>query len=264
MTRKRVLNIASKKKQDNMVCYTNIVAGSGTGGTTYTNQPAILSGGFTYIMPWICTARNALIDGRQGFPIENSARTANICYMRGLKERIQMQSNNGTAWQWRRICFTMRGSTMWENELTNFQWWRADDTFGVQRSIQNGAGVSGVGNNLIDYMFKGRQSIDWSSYFTAKLDTERINVMHDSTRIMQSGNTSGFMRNFKLWHPMNKNLHYEGDEDGNNYQSSPYSVETKLGLGDYYIIDIISAGTGATSSDRMSFDPEATLYWHER
>lgn len=63
---------------------------------------------------------------------------------------------------------------------------------------------------------------------------------------------------------MNKNLHYQSDEDGNNQSSSPYSVETKLGLGDYYILDIISAGTGATSSDRMSFDPEATLYWHEK
>lgn len=264
MTKKRVLNIASKKKQDNMVCTTNIQAGSGTGGTTYTNQPAILSGGYTYILPWICTARNALITGLPGYPNETPTRTANTCYMRGLKERIQLQSNNGTAWQWRRICFTFRGDYLWANSTTTFQWWRADDTYGVTRSIQNAAGVGGVGNRLIDLVFKGTQSIDWSSYFTAKLDTERIRVMSDQTHTMQSGNDSGFMRNFKLWHPMNKNLTYEGEENGGQYQSSPYSVDTKIGLGDYYIVDIISAGTGATSADRMSFDPEATLYWHEK
>lgn len=264
MTKKRVLNIASTKKQDNMVCTTNITPGSATGGVTYTNQPAILSGGFTYIMPWLATARNAQIDGRPGYPIEKATRTSDVCYMRGLKERIQLQSNNGTAWQWRRICFTLRGEIMGRSETTNFQWWRADDTYGVTRSIQNSVGISGGANVIVDYVFKGRQSIDWSSYFTAKLDTERIRVMHDSMRVMQSGNDHGFMRNFQLWHPMNKNLHYQSDEDGNNQSSSPFSVETKLGLGDYYVLDIISAGTGATSSDRMSFDPEATLYWHEK
>lgn len=264
MTKKRVLNIASKKKQDNMVVVTNLRGGSSTGSDSYTNQPAILSGGYTYIMPWICTARNARIDGRPGYPNETPVRTANVCYMRGLKERIQLQSNNGTAWQWRRICFTFRGDYLWGRDASNFTWWRADDTYGVLRPVQNVISVPGVGEPLIELLFKGTQSVDWSSYFTAKTDNERINVVYDKTSVMQSGNDSGFMRNVSLWHPMNKNLHYEGEEAGGKYGSSPYSVNTKFGLGDYYVVDIISAGTGALDSDRMSFDPEATLYWHEK
>lgn len=264
MSAKRILNITTKKKQDNMVVVSNIVAGSGTGGTTYTNTAPILSGGYTYIMPWVATARLFLsgTGSETGSPIDDATRTAHECYMRGLKERIQLQSNGGAAWQWRRICFTLKGDDLTTFQAANFTWWRAQAN-GVVRSVQNVAGLSG-GETLIDMLFKGTQSTDWSSYFTAKVDTARVSLKYDRTRIMQSGNSSGFMRNVSLWHPMNKNIRYDDDESGGKYTGNAYSVDSKVGMGDYYVIDIISAGTGATSSDRMSFDPEATLYWHEK
>lgn len=265
MSARRILNITTKKKQDNMVVTTNIQAGSATGATDYTNQPAILSGGFTYIMPWICTARN-LTKGSGtdlGAPVDDATRTAHTCYMRGLKERIQLQSNSGAAWQWRRICFTMKGDDLYDFTANNFTWWRATAAAGVVRSIQNIAGLSG-GQVLIEKLFKGQQSVDWSSYFTAKIDNSRVSLKYDKTRIFQSGNANGFMRNVQMWHPMNSNLRYEEDESGDDYTGNAYSVDSKIGMGDFYVIDIISCGTGATTSDRMSFDPEATLYWHEK
>jgi len=265
MTNKRILDITTKKKQDNMVVVSNIVAGTGGGGTTYNNQPPILSGTFTYILPWICTARS-LYRGAgtdKGAPVDTATRTAHTCYMRGLKERIQIQSNGGAAWQWRRICFTMKGDLLNENTANNFTWWRAQTNVGVVRSVQNAAGLT-AGEVLIAQLFKGQQSIDWSSYFTAPLDTGRVTVKYDKTRIYQSGNNNGFMRNVKMWHPMNANLTYDEDEVGDTTNSDSYSVDSKRGMGDYYIVDIISAGSGSTTADRMSFDPEATLYWHEK
>ena len=266
MSNKRILNITSKKKQDNMAVLTNTSPATPVGSTTYTQSAPLLNGVDFYFFPWCATARPATTSsGADGNPIDNAIRTASTCFMRGLKENVEIATNNGRAWQWRRVCFTMKGDDF---TLIAKAGYRLDvlSSSGNQRVV-NSHGRTLTAPEMIPYvdkMFKGTVGLDWTDPFTAKLDTTRISVKYDRTRILQSGNEQGILRKVKMWHPMNKNLVYDDDESGDQEITNKYSVDSKVGMGDYYVVDMIKAGTGGTSDDRMAFVPQATLYWHEK
>lgn len=63
---------------------------------------------------------------------------------------------------------------------------------------------------------------------------------------------------------MNHNLVYDDDESGVAEASGHLSVSSKAGMGDYYIMDIFSAGLGAGASDLLNIYANSTLYWHEK
>ena len=63
---------------------------------------------------------------------------------------------------------------------------------------------------------------------------------------------------------MNKNIYYEDEELGSVMNESPFSVENKQGMGDYYICDIFQSNRGATSADDLTFNPQGRYYWHEK
>lgn len=63
---------------------------------------------------------------------------------------------------------------------------------------------------------------------------------------------------------MRHNLVYDDDEAGSGESTSVYSVDNKQGMGDYFVVDIIQAGIGGTSSDLLSINATSTLYWHEK
>lgn len=265
MSRKGLLNITSRKKQDTMLGYTNIANDSSDGTNSFHTGAAILRGGRTYIIPWIATARDLTPTGTAfSSVVQKAARTSTECFMRGLRERIQLQTNNGTSWQWRRICFTFKGGSLVNATAgSETQRYQIETSSGFQR-VMTDMSLGTAAEPLNGVLFKGLQTVDWSSYFAAKTDNSLVNILYDQTRIISSGNQSGVMRNYKLWHPMNKNLYYNEDEIGASTGSSVYSTQSKRGMGDYYVVDYIAAGTGATSSDLMSFEPDSTLYWHER
>jgi hypothetical protein len=263
MTKRAILNVSSTKKKDNMVSYSNVTPANPGGTSTYTVAPATLIGGQTYIFPWIATARPGFSgDGSPPFPIQEASRTATLCYMRGLKERVQVQTSTGMPWQWRRVCFTMKGDDLYQAEAGNYRWSLLASN-GVVRLVNNIAGTT-VGSSVVDLVFDGKNGGDWLNVFNAKLDTQKISVKYDRTHIIQSGNASGVMRNYNHWYQMNKNLQFDDEENGSGEELGRYSVRSKVGMGDYYVMDFISAGSGSTSADQMTFLPEATLYWHEK
>jgi len=63
---------------------------------------------------------------------------------------------------------------------------------------------------------------------------------------------------------MNKNLVYDDDESGDNETTNYYSVDSRAGMGDYYIYDIITPGAGGVASDQILLTSNASLYWHEK
>lgn len=63
---------------------------------------------------------------------------------------------------------------------------------------------------------------------------------------------------------MNQNLVYDDDEAGAAEVTNRFSVDSKAGMGDYYIYDLFSPGTGGTSTDQIVIVPNSTLYWHEK
>lgn len=263
MSRKRILNISSRKKSDTMQNYTNVNPGT-EGGTTYTADNSILSGGNLYGFLWCATARNNNDGtGAGGIIMDSATRTAMTCYMRGLKEKIQIQTNSGMSWQWRRICFTMKGGSL-DNNQDSINKLYAFTTSGFKRVTANWYGMDKQKQALFAPLFKGGEGIDWKNYFSAKTDANLVSVKYDKTVIIQSGNQSGVMRNFNRWHPMNKNLVYNDDESGGAESTGNLSTNGRAGMGDYYVVDLIGSGTGGTSSDRLSWAPTATLYWHEK
>lgn len=244
--------------------WTNTLPGNANNGDTYTAAAATVRGDGLYIFPWVASARPALGNGGTvpGDAVDDSTRTATLCYMRGLKEKIQIQTNSGVPWQWRRICFCMKGRGLIETDGTGIRWSLLTSN-GMVRVLNTISGTT-AGTSLVDRLFDGTFSIDWINAFTAKTDNTAVDVKYDRTFQISSGNANGVMRNFNMWHGMNKNLMFSDEERGADQTLGRYSRESKIGMGDYYVIDIISAGTGGTGSDLLTFLPESTLYWHEK
>lgn len=268
MTRKRILNMTTTKKRDQMMSFSNA---RGPNSTTpdppnllpnNTIQsiaaPALIRGnGGVYVFPWICTARG--ISPSIDLPTSRNSETV---YMRGLKERIRVETNTGASFRWRRIAFTYKGNALWLNANPGAYWNLSKPDIGAVRNV---VVVSAEARTAIDrVLFKGTFDKDYRSYMDAIVDNSTVNVKMDKTFNIRSGNGSGVCKTYNLWHPMNSNLTYDDDESGDSVIGNVLSTGSKLGMGDYYIIDIIQGVSAGTADDQMVFDPTATLYWHEK
>jgi hypothetical protein len=119
-------------------------------------------------------------------------------------------------------------------------------------------------NNIDGIIFKGAKGVDWNDPIVAPVDTRRVSLKYDKCITVRSGNANGAVLEKKLWHGMNKNLVYDDDETGDSESTSYSSVDSKPGMGDYYVLDIIQAGTGGTTGDAILVQANSTLYWHEK
>lgn len=182
-----------------------------------------------------------------------------------------MQSNSGMPWFHRRICFTSRGNSPFQTVSTsdtplNPSIPYADTSNGIQRLFLN-ANINLTPVTLAaqqGVIFKGAVQQDWTDTIIAPLDTARIDVKFDKTWTMQSGNANGFVKERKLWHKMERNIIYDEDEAGEVESSTYFSTNTKAGMGDYYVLDIFSAGQTATTADVLLISANSTMYWHEK
>lgn len=274
MSKKRILNTTSTKKRDNMLCFTNSTSASQSGSATYSQSAAVVNGGISdasvAAFIWCATARQnaAAIGAPVTGKFAQSTRTATSCYMVGLSEKIEVQCNTGMPWQWRRVCFTMRGayavtpvttpgSAIALAQLTSNGYVR------VMNQIPGNPGQDPMYSFFVR-LFRGDVSSDWNDPMTAPLDNTRLDIKYDKTVTLSSGNEDGFIRTYKRWHPMRKNLVYDDDESGGNMVASSFSVDGKAGMGDYYVVDLFRARQGSATTDQLTVRPEATLYWHEK
>lgn len=261
MTRKRILNLTSEKKRDTMIPVYK--AGS---AATATVQAANLSGPNGALLIWCATARdNTVSNGGAGAgKFQQSTRSATTCFMRGLKETVSVNTNSPLAWQWRRICFCFRNTALLLPSVVPY----IENSNGFGRLMYNLSSGSATDNAaasaLSGFLFKGVIAVDWTSQLTAPIDTSRVDLKYDRTFTISSGNSSGVIRRYNMWHPMNKNITYDDDEQAGGMNTSYYSVTDKRGMGDYYVADFIYPAYGSTSTDTLYFSPQATLYWHEK
>jgi len=264
MSKRAILNTTSRKKQDNMHVYTNVTAAVPQGGTSYTSGPAVLTGTQQYIFPWCVTARDYTRDtgNVRGLISDQATRTAQTCFMRGLSENIEIVTNDGMPWQWRRICFTLKGTFLTSQTGAGFGYY-IETSVGYQRSV-----VTAYGNPIVGAIqaavFKGAAGVDWSNIMTAPTDNTTVSIKYDKTVTIAAGNEEGTIRNYRRWHPMNQNLVYADDEQGGSEASAVYSTTGKPGMGDYYVVDIFQPRAGATTASQLRFEPSARLYWHEK
>lgn len=268
MSKKSILNITSRKKRDTMLSYSN--TNSAGAQITPAAGPMYVKGDTGAYALWVATARDLTPgSGGLGTVANESSRTATSCYMRGLSDKLRIQTSSGLPWFHRRIVFTSKG-------IDPFRLASSSDTGASQQFLENSNGmVRLLFNNLINntpnylnningVIFKGAQGVDWSDFVTAPTDPRRITVKFDKTWTMQSGNNLGVVRERKLWHGMNKTLVYDDDESGTSESTSYFSTDSKSGMGDVYVLDFIQPGTGGAATDLMRFESTATLYWHEK
>lgn len=230
-------------------------------GPAYVNN----NGGFFVYCP---TAQT--LDG-QSTVANQASRTASTCYMKGLSEHVRIQTSSGVPWFHRRICFTQKGSSPFNTVSpsdTPTQTYSPflDTSNGIERPWLN-VSLNSMNVTLAamwSLLFKGQNGKDWDDLILAPTDTSRLSIKFDKTWTMQSGNANGLVRERKLWHPMSHNLVYDDDESGDIESPSYYSTDSKPGMGDYYVVDIIQPGTGATSADLLQIGANSTMYWHEK
>lgn len=271
MSKKRLLDLTSTKKRDTMLCYTNVSADTNNGGSSYRSDvPAILTGGqgvnAVRALLWCATARDNTTSSSnvKGTQFDSAARTSTTPFMVGLKEAIEIQVSTGMPWQWRRICFTYKGPIGLTYSTT--QAVSTETSNGWVRVVNDITGDAGGGQQyiLFEKLFKGQNTSDWNDPMTAKVDNTRVTLKYDKTCTLASGNEDGFIRKYQRWHSMQKTLVYNDDELGGGETAQSFSTQGRAGMGDYYVLDLFRARTGSTTSDQLSFRPEATLYWHEK
>jgi len=269
MGKKRILNLTSRKKRDTMLTVSNtdsngasITPAAGSAYASATNAGLFL---------WCATARD-LSPANQGASSTvtlEASRTATSCYMRGLSEKIRLQTSSGVPWFHRRICFTYKGADPFRVSRTGDTGgpqWMSETSNGIARLWFNASvnNTPNYVNSINGIVFKGTQGQDWNDVLTAPVDNRRVTLKFDKTWTLQSSNNNGLVRERKLWHGMNKTLVYDDDEGGAFETQSNYSVESKAGMGDYYVMDYFIPGAGGTSSDLIRIDSTSTLYWHEK
>lgn len=222
---------------------------------------------------WCPTAQDLVTNtgGNIGTISQQSTRTASTCFMKGLKENIRVTTSSGLPWFHRRICFTFKG-------LNPFQLYAAGDTptvnqapyidtsNGIQRLLlnMNKNAAPNTRNQWESWIFRGSNGIDWNDQLIAPIDTSRISVKSDKTYRYSSGNNSGVFKEIRPYYVMDHNLVYDDDEVGGTESTSYVSVESRAGMGDYYILDYINSGIGGTTSDLLNLNINSTLYWHEK
>lgn len=202
-----------------------------------------------------------------------AARTATSCFMRGLRERIMVQTSGSGAWIWRRVTFTFKSDFFYRNhdgpsDNIIARYFLETNPGGYRRALPFFNGSLGSDatrlTQLLAFVFKGAQTVDWTNPMTAKTHSERVTIKRDETHIIRSGNDSGVLKIYRKWYPMNKNLTYDEDEFGGTQVNGNLSALVNSSMGDYYVLDIIAPSLGTGSEEQLNFNPEATLFWHER
>ncbi|AXB22619.1 capsid protein [Alces alces faeces associated genomovirus MP43] len=277
MSTRKILNITATKKRDTMMAWTNSSPSSQFGGATYTNNAAVINGSApdstAQVFLWNATARDnstsySAANPPTGSIFNTSTRTSSNPYMVGLAESIEIQCNTGMPWQWRRICFTMKGPSLVPTSTASGAVFStsAESSNGWLRMMNQVGGNPGQNPmyNLMVPLFRGQVGADWIDPMTAATDNSRVTIKYDKTITLSSGNEDGFIRTYKRWHPMKSTLVYDDDEQGGSKTVNIQSVSGKAGMGDYYVMDMFRARQGSAVADQLTVRPTATLYWHEK
>nr|QVW56545.1 MAG: capsid protein [Gemycircularvirus] len=277
MSTRSILNKTSRKKRNGMLTFSNSTA---TGAlATVSQSPLTIAGspsgntlGLVHFRPTAMDLNDT--SSNPNSIVNTPVRTASICYMRGFAENIRIETSTGNPWFHRRVCITTRDPLFYVQNTADPA--GADRGYAAAGAIETSNGWQRLASNIITdtltatqtswltILFKGAQGNDWDDFITAPIDTNRVDLKFDKTWIYKSGNERGVLRERKIWHPMNKNLYYDDDENGAQETTTNFSVRDKRGMGDYHIFDFFSQGSSGSTSDLLKIRFTSTMYWHEK
>jgi hypothetical protein len=260
MSRRRVLNIVSRKKCDNMM--PRVVNADGTNqlGPLADQTDALVC----LFVPNARVTRTSITNP--------AVRNVSDTYAVGYREKVAITVNGGGTFMWRRIVFMLKGQDLRQamdsdgtGTVAQQLYWQTTEG-GCNRVI--GPLPEGQNSNeeLTSYVFKGQVAVDWNNYFTAPVDTRRVTVRSDRTRVIRPGNETGAARLYSMWYPIRRSIIYEDDMESDVVGDKAYSTAGLRGVGDMYILDMmgIITGGGDIPVTTYTFNPEGSYYWHER
>lgn len=240
VSKKRILNIASTKKRDQMRLYD-----PSNPSLTFFSQNR---GASSFL--WCPTYR--LLDSDTHVP---AARNASTVYMKGLSEKLHLSPSTGHSWKWRRIVFETVGAHPPVAKVV------ANTSEGYLRLWT--PQPEDERNDLANTVFEGTTGVDFSTYFTAKVDRHRVKIHYDRTQILRSGNDVAYEKDFRLYHSFDKNFYYDDEENGEETQTSGWASNRRGGLGNVFVWDLFN-DIGAPEGASMTVRSGTTLYWHEK
>lgn len=205
---------------------------------------------------WPATARNVLPNR---VTEADATRQNKNCYMVGLKEMSHFETGTDAPWEWRQIIFAAKGLGSLPSTDSYVAY---NETFGYMRGMRQMApGYKDIVNGVL---FKGTEGVDWVGLMNAPVDRTRVTVLSDRLRQIRSGNGRPAFRQYKDWLPLKKTIMYDDDERGSAKQSSRWSVTSKIGLGDVFVVDFFRTVGTAVPADLLQWRSNMTFHWHER
>lgn len=267
LTNAKIKDITSRKKRDTMISYAPTTATVlPVRGQSYNQRP-----GFTdspHFNLW-CASYRGLKEADF-----DSTRTAQRVFLKGLSETYRVEIQNGP-WQFRRIVFATKDRYV------------GGDTFSATFNTDNISGLNTANNRIIgqgaaagqpkiallaapttqidiqDIVFKGLRGVDWTNVFLAPVDRTRVKLISDQKFRISSGNDSGAAKVKKFYTPINKMMTYDDEEVGLGQVGSGWSSDSQ-GIGNIYVMDVFWNEVGGDQTDdTMTWNTNATLFWHE-
>lgn len=255
MTSRRVRDIASRKKYDT-------IFGATSNEPSATGQATLVAGTNYYL--WCPTWRQ-----RRPSSTDEHVRANQEVYMRGIKDRVMVSATFSLVH--RRVCFwshrrieDARPFVMENPDVIDAPPYQRRNLVALYPNLDE---------ELFEYLFKGTVGFDYSenSRWDTPLDNKRLKVVYDHQYTItpnyapNEGAQFGKTLTRKFWHPINRKIMYDDDEEGADVSGSGWSANTPESLGNYYVLDIFSTGQWIEgSTDTVgTFMPESTTYWHE-
>nr|UEJ84697.1 capsid protein [Genomoviridae sp.] len=255
MTSRRVRDIASRKKYDT-------IFGATENNVQATGQANIFAG--TNYFMWCPTWRQ-----RRTASTDEHVRANQEVFMRGIKDRIMVSATFSLIH--RRVCFWSHRRI---DDARPFVFDNPDVIDAPSYQRRNLVALyPNLDEEIFEYLFKGTVGFDYSenSRWDTPLDNKRVKVVYDKQYTITpnyaapDGAQFGKTLTRKLWHPINRKVLYDDDEEGADVNGSGWSAQTPESLGNYYVLDIFSTGQYIEGSNDQvgTYMPESTTYWHE-
>lgn len=231
---------------------------------TNVGEPLTLRGQTPYMSLFVPTARSHTATETE------YSRNRSSTYGVGYAETVQLHTNNGGQWVWRRIVFSMKGPAIHANfpdeTLHSFNGVGLGES-GYSRPFWNLLGSSAdaapAREPTLDLLFSGESGKDWFNYLFAKTDNTRVTIHKDVIRNIRGGNDDARRHTYKDWIPIRKTILYDEEETGDNKTFGYYSVNSKIGFGDLYVWDYFECNT-PDDEYAMDLEVQGVYYWHER
>lgn len=194
-------------------------------------------------------------------------RTATRTYVTGVAETYRLVPNSSVQWWHRRIVFSTKDTlTSTLNAAIAAEPTSGDITRRVFRDMSGVAtGVwQDLAVTLIGLLFKGTIGVDWQDPMKAPVDRTRVNIHSDRFTNISSGNDAPRAKIVKHYTRIGKTLQYNDEENGTAVDVSPFSVDSKIGVGNIFVADFFHCPAPSETTDSMEISSNSTYYWNER